>query len=132
MAAMTSRRGRTSQVRPRAPSTGRVQPSRVKSRPAPPTRSAGRRTGPQATPLSWAAKAALAVAVVLFGAVVLFNAPGVIGAFAGGLSRAIGGVVDKFGQTAQPSATLLVLPPAPSLSIPTQPYTNQPTLDLTG
>jgi Glucodextranase, domain B len=109
-----------------------VQPSRVKSRPAPPTRSAGRRTGPQATPLSWAAKAALAVAVVVFGIVVLFNAPGVIGGFAGGISRAIGGVVDKLSQTAEPSATLLVLPPAPSLTVPTQPYTNQPTLDLTG
>ena len=132
MAGMTSRRGRTSQVRPRAPSTGRVQPSRVKSRPAPPTRSAGRRTGSQTTPLSWAAKAGLAVAVVLFGAVVLLNAPGVISAFAGGLSHAVSGVVDKLSQTAAPSATDVVLPPAPGLTVPSQPYTNQPTLDLTG
>ena len=129
---MTSRRGRTSQVRPRAPSTGRVQPSRVKSRPAPPTRADGRRTGPPTTPLSWAVKAGLAVAVILFGVVVLVNAPGVIGAFASGLGHAIGGVVDKLSQTAAPSATDLVLPPAPSLTLPTQPYTNQPTLDLTG
>jgi hypothetical protein len=132
MKPMTSRRGRTSQVRPRAPSTGRVQPSRVKSRTVPTPRLAGRRTGPQATPLSLAAKAGLAVAVVLFGIVVLFNAPGVIGAFATGIGHAISGVADKLSQTAVPSPTALVLPPSPSLTVPTQQYTNQPTLDLTG
>ncbi len=46
--------------------------------------------------------------------------------------QALSGVVGKLTQTAAPSATDAVLPPAPSLSIPTQPYTNQATLDLTG
>ena len=109
-----------------------MQPSRVKSRPAPPTRPAGRRTGPQTSVLPWTAKAGLAVVVVVFGLVVLFNAPGVIGAFLGGIGHAVGGVVDKLSQTAAPSPTDLVLPPAPSLTVPSQPYTNQPTLDLTG
>ena len=79
-----------------------------------------------------AVKAGLAVAVIAFGAVVLFNAPGVIGSIFGGFGQALSGVVGKLTQTAAPSATDAVLPPAPSLSIPTQPYTNQPTLDLTG
>ena len=48
------------------------------------------------------------------------------------MGQAFSGVVGKLTQTAEPSATLTVLPPSPSLSIPTQPYTNQPTLDLTG
>ena len=77
-------------------------------------------------------KAGLAVVVIAFGLVVLFNAPGVIGAFFGGIGQAVGGVVDKLSQTAAPSPTELVLPPAPGLTVPTQPYTNQPTLDLTG
>jgi Bacterial Ig domain len=109
-----------------------VQPSRVKSRPSQPTRSAGRRNGPQTANLPLAAKAGLAVVVVAFGLVVLFDAPGVVGAFFGGIGHAIGGVVDKLSQTAAPSPTDVVLPPAPSLTVPGQPYTNQPTLDLTG
>jgi hypothetical protein len=109
-----------------------LQPSRVKARPSSPTRSAGRRTSPQTTALPWAVKAGLAVVVIAFGLVVLFNAPGVIGAFFGGIGQAVGGVVDKLSQTAAPSPTELVLPPAPGLTVPTQPYTNQPTLDLTG
>jgi hypothetical protein len=109
-----------------------VQPSRVKSRPSPPTRSAGRRTGPQTTALPSAVKAGLALVVVAFGLVVLLNAPGVVGALFGGIGHAIGGVVDKLSQAAAPSPTDVVLPPAPALTVPTQPYTNQPTLDLTG
>jgi hypothetical protein len=109
-----------------------VQPSRVKSRPSQPTRPAVRRTGPQTTALPWPAKAGLAIVVVAFGFVVLFNAPGVVGAFFGEIGHAFSGVVDKLSQTAAPSPTDAVLPPAPSLTVPTQPYTNQPTLDLTG
>ncbi len=82
--------------------------------------------------MSLVAKAGLAGAVVLFGVVVLLNAPGVIGAFASGIGHAISGVADKLSQTAVPSPTALVLPPSPSLTVPTQQYTNQPTLDLTG
>jgi hypothetical protein len=78
------------------------------------------------------AKAALAAAVVVLGAVILFNAPGVLGSILGGFGQAVSGVVGKLSQTAAPSATDTVLPPAPLLTIPTQPYTNQPTLDLTG
>ncbi|HEY2887297.1 MAG TPA: hypothetical protein VGJ17_01670, partial [Candidatus Limnocylindrales bacterium] len=129
---MTSRRGRTSQVRPRAPSTGRVQPSRVKSRPSQTPRLAGRKSSQRAAGLPLAAKAGLAIAVVAFGLVILLNAPRVIGGLAGGIGNALGGVADKLSQTAAPSATDLVLPPSPSLAVPTQPYTNQPKLDLTG
>ncbi len=78
------------------------------------------------------AKAALAAAVVVLGGVILLNAPGVIGSIFGGFGQAVSGVVGKLSQTAAPSATDTVLPPAPLLTIPNQPYTNQPTLDLTG
>ncbi|MGH2464818.1 MAG: hypothetical protein ACRDGI_05100, partial [Candidatus Limnocylindrales bacterium] len=129
---MSSRRGRTSQVRPRAPSTGRIEPSRVKSRPSQTPRLAGRRSGPRSAGLPLVAKAGLALVVVAFGLAVLLNAPGVIGALAGGVGNALGGVADKLSSTAAPSATDLVLPPSPSLAVPSQPYTNQAKLDLTG
>ena len=109
-----------------------MQPSRVKSRPTQPIRVAGRRGGPQSAGLPLAAKAGLALATIAFALVVLVNAPGVIGAFMGGIGNAVGGVVGKLSQTAAPSPSDAVLPPAPSLTVPTQPYTNQPTLDLTG
>jgi len=109
-----------------------VQPSRVKSRPTQTARLAGRRTGSKTPVLPLAGKAALALVVVAFGLVVLLNAPGVVGAFAGGLGNAFGGIVGKLSQTEAPSPTDLVLPPSPSLTVPTQPYTNQPKLDLTG
>ncbi|MFI5200666.1 MAG: hypothetical protein ACHQXL_09875, partial [Candidatus Limnocylindrales bacterium] len=127
---MTTRRGRTSQVRPRPPSTGRLQPARPKPRPTQPPRPGSRRTSSSATSLPLVAKAALAAAVVVLGAVILFNAPGVIGSILGGFGQAVSGVVGKLSQTAAPSATDTVLPPAPLLTIPTQPYTNQLTLDL--
>jgi hypothetical protein len=78
------------------------------------------------------AKAALALVVVAFGLVVLVNGPGIIGGFFGGIGQALGDVAAKLSQTAAPSATDVVLPPAPSLTVPSQPYTNQATLDLTG
>jgi len=74
----------------------------------------------------------MAAAVVILGGVILLNAPGVIGSIFGGVGQALSGVVGKLTQTAAPSATDAVLPPAPLLTIPIQPYTNQPTLDLTG
>ena len=109
-----------------------MQPSRVKSRPSQTPRLAGRKSGPQAASLPLVAKGALALVVVAFGLVILLNAPGVIGGIAGGIGNALGGVADKLSQTAAPSATDVVLPPSPSLAVPTQPYTNQPQLDLTG
>jgi hypothetical protein len=109
-----------------------VQPSRVKSRPTQTARLAGRRTGSKTPVLPVAGKAALALVVVAFGLVVLLNAPTLVGGFLGGIGNAFSGVVGKLSQTAAPSATDLVLPPSPSLTVPTQPYTNQPKLDLTG
>ncbi len=132
MGPMTSRRGRTSQVRPRPPSTGRLQPTRTRARSSASSPAAGRRKRSSAGTLPLAARAGLAVVVVAFGALILFNAPGLVGAVFGGIGHAIGGVVDKLSQTEAPSATDLILPPAPALTVPTQPYTNQPTLDLTG
>ena len=109
-----------------------MQPSRAKARPVPTTRLAGRRTGPQTAGLPLVAKGGLALVVVAFGALVLLNAPGLVGAFVGGIGNALGGVVGKISATGAPSPTDLVLPPAPSLTVPSQPYTNQPKLDLTG
>lgn len=129
---MTSRRERSSQVRPRPPSTGRIQPARPRPRPTQSSRPSNHRTSASSGTLPLVIKAGLAVAVVALGAAVLFNAPGVIGSIFGGFGQAFSGVVGKLTQTAEPSATDAILPPAPSLSIPTQPYTNQPTLDLTG
>ena len=109
-----------------------MQPSRAKARPTQTTRLAGRRTGPQTSTLPLVAKGGLALVVIAIGVLVLFNAPGMVGAFVGGIGNAVGGVVGKLSATGAPSPTDLVLPPSPSLTIPGQPYTNQPKLDLTG
>lgn len=109
-----------------------MQPSRVKARPSQAPRLAGHRGGPQPAGLPLVVKGALALIVLTFGLIVLVNAPGVLGAVVNGLGNAVGGVVGKLSQTAAPSATDLILPPSPSLTVPTQPYTNQPKLDLTG
>ncbi len=109
-----------------------MQPSRVKARPPQSPRLGGRRGASQPAGLPLAAKGVLGVAVVAFGLVILFNAPGVVGAFAGSLGNAFGGIVGKLSQTEAPSPTDLILPPSPSLTVPIQPYTNQPKLDLTG
>ena len=112
--------------RPRAAEPGQVATlpdSRASPGAGPVQRAAG---------LPLVAKAGLALVVVAFGLVVLLNAPGVIGAFVGGIGNALGGVAGKLSPTAAPSATDVVLPPSPSLAVPTQPYTNQPKLDLTG
>jgi hypothetical protein len=109
-----------------------VQPSRAKARPIQTSRIAGRRGGPQTAGLPLVAKGGLALAVIAFGLVILLNAPGVIGAFVGGLGNAVGGVVGKLSATGAPSPTDVVLPPSPNLTVPSQPYTNQPKLDLTG
>lgn len=109
-----------------------MQPSRVKSRPSQTPRLAGRKGNPRGVGLPLGMKAGLAAIVILFGLIVLLNAPSVVGAFFSGVGNALGGVANKLSQTAAPSATGLVLPPSPSLTVPTQPYTNQPKLDLTG
>jgi Bacterial Ig domain len=132
---MTTRRERSSQVRPRPPSTGRVQPTRPKARPSTTTarvnaHSSSRRTS--SSPGLPLVKGVMAAGVVALAVVVILTAPSVIGALFGGVGQAFSGVVGKLTQTAEPSASLTALPPAPSLSIPDQPYTNQATLDLTG
>src|SRR5450759_5050328 len=130
-AAMMSRRGRPSQVRRRPPSSGRPRPASPAPRPSvaariPPPRVAEGRRG-----LPVAAKAALGVAVVALGAVVLFTMsgalPGIVSTVGGAVSRIAGAVLP-----APSPSPLAVVPVSPVLDAPAQAATNQPSVTVTG
>jgi hypothetical protein len=73
-----------------------------------------------------------AVAVVALGGLVLFAASGGLGRVATSLGTTFGGFVEDLTSTPVPTATPTALGDAPVLQEPTEPYTNQTTIDLVG
>jgi hypothetical protein len=74
----------------------------------------------------------LAVAVVALGGAVLFAATGGLGRVAAALGSTFTGFVEDLTATPVPTATPTALGDAPLLQEPTEPYTNQPSVDLVG
>jgi hypothetical protein len=72
----------------------------------------------------------MAAAVVALGAVVFTAATGGIGALVGSIGSSLTGFVHQIIATPQPSASAAVILDAPVIASPTEPYTNQPTVDL--
>jgi len=129
---MMSRRGRPSQVRPRPPSSGRPRPvPPAPRRPVapriPPPRVA---EGPRGLPV--AAKAALGVAVVALGAVVLFTMVGALPRIVSTVGGALSGIAGAVLPSPSPSPTLAVVPVSPLLDAPTQAATNQASVTVSG
>jgi hypothetical protein len=127
------RQTRPSQVRPRPPSGGRS------STPAPAQRkrssSSSRipaRTPTRGNRLPIPANALLALAVVGLAAVVVLFAGGGLGWAGDALGGAFGGLFGRITATPEPEPTPLPLLVAPTLDAPTNPYTNQPQVTLTG
>lgn len=129
---MTPRRGgRTSHVRPRPPSTGRPSAQRVRV-PTPDAyrlkQARGLERRRRGMPLP--ARLLLVVAVVALGGVVFVTASGGIGSLVRIVSSSLTGFVDDITATPTPSSSVLVVADAPVIASPTEPYTNQPRVDL--
>ena len=129
---MMSRRGRPSQVRPRPPSSGRPRPASPAPRFSvaariPPPRVA---EGPRGLPV--AAKAALGVAIVALGAVVLFTMLGTLPRIVSTVGGAVSGIAGAVLPSPSPSPTLAIIPTSPVLDAPTEAATNQASVTVTG
>lgn len=130
---MTTRRQRSSQVRPRPPSTGRSAPAkRPTSRPTAPNRLAPHRKIERGSALPIYLRIGLVLVVVVLGAVVVFAGVGVLGKVVGAVTKAFDQTIASVTTNPSPSPTLAVAPNAPALSVPPESYTNQQTVDLTG
>lgn len=130
---MTTRRGgRPSQVRPRPPSSGRPAALKVKPRAPAPGRLNSHRRVERTRKLPLPFQALFAIAVVALGGGVLFVANGGIGRVADAVGSSFAGFVDDLTATPAPTAAPVVIADAPVLDEPTEPYTNQASVDLTG
>ncbi|MBA3877763.1 MAG: hypothetical protein C0498_12730 [Anaerolinea sp.] len=76
------------------------------------------------------ARVLLVVAVVALGGAVFATATGGIGSLVRALGTSLSGFVDDITATPTPSSTPFVVADAPVLASPTEPYTNQPRVDL--
>jgi hypothetical protein len=128
----TRRGGRPSQVRPRPPSSGRPAPVKARSKTPSTGRLASHRRVDRTRRLALPFRVIFAIAIVALGAGVLFVASGGVGRVAAALGSGLAGIVTDLTSTPAPSATPSVLADSPLLREPAEPYTNQPTVDLTG
>jgi hypothetical protein len=119
-------------VRPRPPSSGRPAPIKVKPRAPSPGRLNAHRRIERTRRLPLPFQVLFAIAVVALGAGVLFVANGGIGRVADAINSSFAGFVEDLTATPVPSATPLVIADAPLLDKPTEPYTNEATVDITG
>jgi hypothetical protein len=129
---MTLRRGgRSPQVRPRPPSTGRPAPTKVRPRgPATSRISTSRRTA-RRSGLPLTARLILVLAVAILGVTVLYGATGGLGRAFTSVGATIGGFVEDLTATPRPRPTPIPVLEAPRIAPPPEPYTNLETVDLT-
>ena len=121
---------RPSHVQRRPPSSGRPAPPKVKLRPAAPTRISARKRVEPANTLPLAARLLLLGAVAALGVVTLFAWTGGIGKVVGAFGASLSEILGSVGVT--PTATPAPVPVSrsPLIAAPTEPYTNQPKVDL--
>ena len=130
---MTDRRGaRATQVRPRPPSTGRPTPPKPRQRTTAPYRPVQHRRIERGSGLPLMAQVFLGVAILALGALVLYGATGQMTKLAGGLASSVSHMFDGLaaGPSASPSGGVISI--APTLDPPTNSYTNESTVDITG
>jgi hypothetical protein len=128
---MTTRRDpRQTHVRPRPPSSGRPAPVKVRPRAPSSTRLSVHRPIQRNRGLPIIGKLGLIAAVALLGVAVLYVGVGGLGKAFGGITSALGGFVSSVtvAPTAKPS--LPAVADAPRLQQPTEPYTQESTVDL--
>ena len=128
---MTTRRDpRQTHVRPRPPSSGRPAPAKVRPRAPSSTRLSVHRPIQRNPGLPLVGKVGLVLAIALLGVAVLYVGAGGLGKVAGGLSSALGGFVTSVTSTPTPKPSLAAVADAPTLQAPTEPYTQDSTVDL--
>jgi len=130
---MTDRRGaRPSQVRPRAPSTGRPAPPKVRIRAPTPYRPTQHKRVDRGPGLPLVARGLFALAVIALGAIILYGATGQIAKFVGGLGSSLSSFLANTASSPPSSASLGPVAGAPTLDTPSSAYTNEATVDISG
>lgn len=128
---MTARRSdRPSHVRPRPPSGRRPEPKKIPLKTPQRDRSAQLRRDRAKGSLPLPARLLLGVAVAGLGIVVFAAATGGIGSLVSALSASFSGFFDDVLATPAPSATEVIVADSPLIAPPSEPYTNQPAIDL--
>jgi hypothetical protein len=119
-------------VRPRPPSTGRPAPVKPRPHAPAPGRLAAHRRIERGPGIALPFRLLAGLAVVALGVGVLLVANGGLGKVASVVGSSFSGLVADLTKPPAPSPTDLVVADPPSLDPPDEPYTNQPTVDLTG
>jgi hypothetical protein len=128
---MTTRRDqRQTHVRPRPPSNGRPAPVRVKPRSPGPARISNHRPIERGRGTPIIARLALVALVAALGVGVLYVGMAGFGTAVGSLGSTLTGFLGNVTATPTPKPTILVPADAPSLALPTEPYTAESTVDL--
>jgi hypothetical protein len=128
---MTSRRSdRSSHVRPRPPSGRRPEPKKIPLKTPQRYRSTVLRHERSKRGLPLPARLVLGAAVAVLGVVVFAAATGGIGALVTVMNRSFSGFFDQILQTPAASPTDIIVSDSPLIQPPTEPYTNQATIDL--
>lgn len=129
---MSARRDRPSQVRRRPPSTGR--PRQLPPPPRHPVvpRTVGARARAPARGMPLPARVALLVAIGALAVVVVATVAGALPRVVSAIGATLGGFTGQALATPVPSETLPPIPASPTLAAPAGPYTNQPTVTLSG
>jgi len=126
----TRRDPRQTHVRPRPPSSGRPAPVKVRPRAPSSTRLSVHRPIQRSRGLPIIGKLGLIAAVALLGVSVLYLGAGGLGKAFGGITSALGGFVTSVTATPTAQPSLAVVADAPTLQEPTEPYTQESTVDL--
>ena len=129
---MSDRRAlRGSQVRPRPATKGRATPQKLRPRPSPYRISQHKRIA-RGPGIPWIGRALLALAVVALGAVILYSATGQIGRFVAGVGGAVSSFLTNAGSVPSTSPSRGPVSGAPSIVPPSNPYTSELTVDISG
>lgn len=129
---MSDRRAlRGSQVRPRPTSSGRTTPQKPRPRPSP-YRIAQHKPVSRGPGIPFIGRAVLALAVVALGAVVLYSATGQIGKLVAGFGGAVSSFLTNAGTNPTPIPSEGAVAGAPTIVPPSQAYTSELTVDISG
>ena len=125
------RGGRQSHVRPRSPSTGRPAPAKARTRTPPSGRVNHRRVEPpNRRRLPGLPRALLLVAAAAVAIGVFLTAGGGFARVVAGLRATVDDAIGGLSATPTPGASVAVVADAPLITVPEEPYTNQPAVDL--
>lgn len=128
---MTSRRGsRPTHVRPRPPSSGRPAPLKVRPRAPAPGRLSVRTPIRRSRGIPLIGRIALALGILGVGVGVIYLGAGGLGTVAGAVGSTFSDFIAGVTATPVPAPTPVVTSQAPSIESPTEPYTNQESVDL--